>query len=71
MTELVDDDAEDGDGSSANQFNQGAVERFAGSVITKNMERPSPVENVFAMQDRRSIGVVWEVRSLRFLYGGL
>ena len=71
VTELVDDDAEDGDGSSADQFDQGAVERCAGSVIPKNMERSAPVENVLAMQDWRIIGIVWKVCSLSFLYGGL
>ena len=71
VTELIDDNPEDGDGSSANQFDQGAVERCAGSVIIKNMERPTPAENVLAMQDWRSIRVIWKVCSLSFLYGGL
>ena len=71
VTELVDDDAEDGNGSSVNQLYQGAVERCAGSVITKNMERSAPVENILAMQDWRSIGIVWKVCSLSLLYRGL
>ena len=58
-------------GSSVNQLYQGAVERCAGGVIIENMERSAPVENILAMQDWRSIGIVWKVCSLSLLYRGL
>ena len=41
---LVNDDAEDDDGSSLNQFDQSVVERCADIVIAKDVQRPAPVE---------------------------